>query len=558
MYDLILFTDTPNTKTYSRGFGAHMLASQMRRNGYSVLVIDFSMTIDFERFKEILDLAIGPNTLAVGFSTTWFPYKMPNSKNNSRTTPWIVKYAETTGLDPQKHDWYFRSLVNVFSQPEIEDWFKYIKKINSKTKIFVGGTKVWMYRDLPVVDNFFMGYGETMVKDYLDSLSGKGPKRLFNTFVDYDSKAHAPTWDFRESSVSYPDESFILPSETLCIEVGRGCRFKCIFCSFPLIGQKNVSDYLKLEEILYSELLENWERWGVYKYYIVDDTFNDSTEKLKMMKRVVDRLPFKPAFWAYVRADLLPAHPEQIQLLKDIGIKEVYFGIETLNKVVGPIIKKGMDPEKVKSTMERCKREWGDEIWIGAALICGLPKDTVDEFNKAASYFDNPNRPADYVSIKALGLASKGPWTKFRFASSLEENYEDYGYSFPDIENEPWAWIKEDGTDITTWKQATELANYWSKRVDQHNKAQKVNFNTSAFLREDCRFENLKNLSDSDYFNVLNSFDHVQELYDQAEKYYFTPLLKFLKSQRTPVKVNNHLGSNPTLEPACQALKSFH
>jgi hypothetical protein len=86
------------------------------------------------------------------------------------------------------------------------------------------------YMDLKNVDHVVFGIAETMTIDLLDKLSGKS-KRIFNKYIDHDRKAHADTWDFRESSTRYTELDLIQPQETLNLEIGRGCRFKCAFCN---------------------------------------------------------------------------------------------------------------------------------------------------------------------------------------------------------------------------------------------------------------------------------------------------------------------------------------
>jgi radical SAM superfamily enzyme YgiQ (UPF0313 family) len=65
-------------------------------------------------------------------------------------------------------------------------------------------------------------------------------------------------------------------------------------------------------------------------------------EKLELINEVIKELPFKPIFsWAYARVDLIGQHPKQAQLLKDIGIKELYYGLETWNDITAKAIRKG-------------------------------------------------------------------------------------------------------------------------------------------------------------------------------------------------------------------------
>ncbi|MEY4331566.1 MAG: hypothetical protein RLZZ196_304, partial [Bacteroidota bacterium] len=440
MYDIILFGDMPDLETYSRSSGAHRIATEIREHGYSVLVIDFSNYINFDRFCEIVNLAVGKNTLMVGFSTTWFPFILPDGTISHREPS---KPANRFNPSSENNS---NCLSMEFGGPDVKKYIDTIKNINSKTKIVLGGAKAYMYIHTPGIDNVFIGHSETMIIEYLDSFT-KGPKRIWNKIIDHDKKAQSPSWDFRKSKIDYKPESYILPSETLLLEVGRGCRFNCKFCSFPLIGQKNISDYLKYEECLYNELMDNWKKWGTWKYTIVDDTFNDSTEKLEMVKRVVKRLPFKPAFWCYMRLDIIVNHPEHIQLAKDIGIREVYFGIETLNRVAGKVIGKGMDPKKITDTLEKCAEVWGHDVWIMTGLICGLPKDNIEDFERSCQYFDRPDRPVGHINTTPLRIIKHAEFTKYRFNASFEIEAEKYGYEFP-YEDVPWRWIKKDGTNI--------------------------------------------------------------------------------------------------------------
>ena len=77
MFNVILFTDAPYPHHKIRGYGVHRIASQIRASGYTCLVVDFSSALTFDKYKEIIDNAVGADTLMIGFSTTWMPYRWP-------------------------------------------------------------------------------------------------------------------------------------------------------------------------------------------------------------------------------------------------------------------------------------------------------------------------------------------------------------------------------------------------------------------------------------------------------------------------------------------------
>ena len=58
--------------TTTRTLGAYKVAYHCRLQGFTVQVVDYSKFLSTEQFYNIIDKFVGPNTIAVGTSTTWF------------------------------------------------------------------------------------------------------------------------------------------------------------------------------------------------------------------------------------------------------------------------------------------------------------------------------------------------------------------------------------------------------------------------------------------------------------------------------------------------------
>jgi radical SAM superfamily enzyme YgiQ (UPF0313 family) len=515
MFDVILFTDSVQFDVKSRGYGVHRLASHIRSNGYTCLVVDFSSIVTWEIYTALLDRAIGPNTLAVGYSTTWMPFKFPDV--GVRTS----NPGEGEGLDKEKFN--IDSLVSAFSKDMYSPWIDYVKKCNPKTKTLLGGARIDFYLNAPT-DYVIVGLGETETIDLLDSLSGR-TRRLFSRIIDHDRKAHNPTWDFRTSTTRYTDNDFLLPNETLNLEVGRGCMFKCAYCSYPLIGQKT-KDYLKHKEVIRQELIENYERWGTTKYFIVDDTFNDSTEKIQMFTDISQSLPFELKFWCYLRADILAAKPEQIQLLKDAGIAETYFGIETFNPKTAKFIGKGMAHERIVDTLYQCKETWGDRSYIAAGVIIGLPYETQASIQTAVDFFTRKDCPIDLANMFPLSIIGNHDLVKYMYMSEMDRNYKDYGYYFPNPEKNYFSWCKDE-TDINSYSQAESLAKEINLKLP--HRTNRGDLYTSSFndSRLKDREKNL-DLTDQEYQDLIRSINFTELFKETVMRDYFKPLIKKL------------------------------
>lgn len=537
MYHGILFTECTSQNWLGRGYGVHRLANELRKYGFKILVIDFAFAVTFEIYKEILDLAIGPETVFVGFSTSIFPYRMQDVEGQKRASLLQHSYARESSeqfLKLEKEPWYCAGLPMQFANGLSEPWLRYIKERNPKTKVVFGGSKTWEYFETPLIDHFFVGMAETMFTDWMLSVTGKGPKRIFNTIVDYDIKAQGnkEQFNFVNSTTQYQEEDFIQPYEALGLEVGRGCRFQCRFCTWPLIGQKNIEDYVKTPDHIRAELMENWERWGVWKYYVTDDTFNDSTEKLEAFLSVVKSLPFKPAFWGFFRLDLIAAHPEQIELIRECGFKDIIVGIETFSPAAGKAVRKSSNAEKLKKALADCKAVWGDDVLISSQFITGLPGENSESIAYSAQWFNRDDAPIDGIGLVPLRLYAPDKWEKYRVTSEFERDYQKYGYSFPDPVNKPWYWEKDDGTDIKNYDDAKALSEKWENELRKIKRKKVWLFKHTSFGYGDYSEEYLRSLPIDEYMKIPKVSGNMLLVKEQVMRDYLNPLLEFLRNKK--------------------------
>lgn len=457
-FDAILVTDTATFPTFSRGYGAHRIASHLRQHGYSVLVVDFASVLTIDMWRTICDLSIGDNTRIIGFSTTWWPYRTPfkeDEKFRSCNIEWFTESGENPDINKD-------GLVYHAATGKIKPWIDFIKKKNNRIKILLGGPKIEFYRDFPA-DYFINGLGENQLIDFLSD-----KRRIWPTIIQHDINSNLRDWGWTTSSTLYTSYDQIKSNEILNLEIARGCKFKCSFCSFPLIGQKDIASYYKTEETIYNELMINYKEHGTTKYFIADDTLNDSIEKLEMLARIRNRLPFDLKTKAYIRADIIATQPKQLPLLLEGGLASCYIGIESFHPVAGKFAGKGMDPSRRKQALYDMQRHWGDAVSINGGYIVGLPGEDEQFVREQADWFAEPDCPVNY-GVSFLGLVIH-PHTEesLVYPSAIDRDPEAFGYKIPDM-NKPTHWVKDDGTDITTYLRAHEIATelnnqVWSKK----------------------------------------------------------------------------------------------
>lgn len=399
-YDVILFSDSPAT---TRTAGAYTIASYLRHNGYSVKVIDFHLyflTTKYEKITEYVKSIIGPNTLFMGFSTTFSRYK--NKENSTSLIRFILS----------------------------------IKRKHPHIKILLGGygmeTHQFFIKNKDRVDMWLKGLGEDTVLEYM--------KKRGEGFPQIVSDPFSKNFDFHNKKHTYFPEDHIFENEVLSIEVARGCRFKCKFCQYPLLGRKPSDNYIRSEDSLYSELMYNYEHFGTTNYKIVDDTFNETTEKIQTFANAVKRTGLDLNFWAYCRIELMHTYPEQISILRDMGLKHVFFGLESLNYESAKSIGKGLDTELVLKTLSNIKKSWGEYSVLHSNFIVGLPHETRETIDKWTKMVFNGETALNSVEFTALNMASDSAIANANISgayfSTFELNKAKYGYV--DLGNGNW------------------------------------------------------------------------------------------------------------------------
>lgn len=476
MYDVVLFSDTSLTENDfenseednmakapryhedrikevpARGAGVHRIKSEVRAAGYTCQVIDLFYYFTEEEISTVCDKFISNNTLVVGFSTTFW-YNLKKSNHKLRLFKFVYNYVRN------------------------------LKKV----KIVFGGSIAAEYAAKVYADKTFTGFSEEAFINYLHELSGD-PTTL--------------SFDFTKSQITYDSTDCIDFEESVVIEIARGCIFKCSFCSYPLNGKKKF-DYIKEENVLKEELIQNYENHGITTYTLSDDTFNDSTYKMDYLHKLFTSLPFKIKFISYLRLDLLNAHREQILQLKEMGLIGVFFGVESLNHESSKIIGKGMDPEKTKELLYDLKHQyWKNDVNITIGLISGLPKETAKSHQETIDWILNKEyclvdriRPTGLIIPNPLITAS--PWK-----SEFQLNASKYGFYWPDPKSNDW---KNFSQDVKSQKQATVLAREVYIAAKQVDKVAKGNFslplyaNIGKYGNDPKTLEDIINMAPTEY-----------------------------------------------------------
>lgn len=395
-----------------RTLGAYAIANELREHGYTALVLEHFYSLGQSKQYDILKKIISKDTLFVGYSTSLIPHVLQLSR------------TETFFYD-----------MNCF-----------IKTINPNVKIILGGSSSIKLSNhnsstqrTAGFDYVMHGYSEGMIVKFMNDLANtRKPafSKVNNKLYTIEHDMTGSTFDFRNSTHKWHETDYIFKNETLPIEIARGCVFRCKFCAFPLLGKnKNDDSYIKREDILEEEIRTNYEKYNTLSYMIMDDTFNERTDKIEMMLRIRDKLKLDLDFSGYARLDLISRKPEQLPLLKDLNFNKFQFGIESLNYESAKSIGKGIRPEEVTETLHKIKNIFGNEVLIQGMFIAGLPHETQETFDRWFTEILDTSYPLDVIKISTLIITQTNAYSESVFL----KDYKKYGYSLPT----PNTWVND-------------------------------------------------------------------------------------------------------------------
>jgi hypothetical protein len=407
MANLIIWnTLSSETKIYSnllsRPCGPHLLAQWLIQFGFSVKVIDFCSTMTTANLVDITRKHIDSSTVAIGVSSTF--WGSTSSENNAVYAPTWVRLARSQiELSFPKLDWI---LGGANSEVQLNDtWLRFHRR------------------------------PEDQIREYLrEKLS------LNKTYVPFDILSNTGT---------YMDNLGIRPEEALGFEWGRGCQFKCKFCRYESIGKKK-GTYLRDPSIVKQDLISNYEKYGTTRYVYVDDTTNESVEKLEYMADIAQSLPFELEWVGYGRLDLIGANKKTIKLLRDSGLRSMFFGIESFNKEASTIIGKGWNGVHGKEFLLELKDHWKGEINFQLGFIAGIEPETPEELDDTFNWcVENNIANWTFSGLSIINLPLSN-------LSIFDKNHTEYGYKFPHTKY-PSYWVNNYWNSTLANAKATEL-----------------------------------------------------------------------------------------------------
>jgi radical SAM superfamily enzyme YgiQ (UPF0313 family) len=459
MAQIVITTFLTDSNRLVRYPGAYQVGWYVRQQGYDAQVLDFLYFMSKDQRMNLYKKYITSETKIVA----WAPFMM--------------------GILDQKYDHGIGLAVDILK--ELKENFPWVK-------IVIGGQVVrWFlntgYKHFNFkIDAVFDGEGEYTFLEYCDYIFKDTAHPKFELKNNHKVIKPSKSYNISSCNMKFEDRDFILPNESLPLELSRGCIFKCRFCQYPNIG-KDKDDFNKSMDIIKENLIYHYEKFGITRYHLSDDTLNSHRERTKQFYEMTKTLPFKIEYIGYVRMDLLDIWPEQLDILPESGLTSCHFGVESLDPYSCIQIGKGWGAKNHKIWLPKILEYWGDKVILNCSLIAGLGKETEKDWEETYQWFVNSG-VHDYFYQQLI-------ISNLSMLSEFERNAGKYGYRWPDPVQYPGYWEN----DYTNYKRAAE----WTKskyNLDEFRKRipsvwNYASFRTYGFTKEEILKSNYVDLN---------------------------------------------------------------
>jgi radical SAM superfamily enzyme YgiQ (UPF0313 family) len=484
----------------SRYVGPYKINHWIKKHGYTGQVIEFLQYLTEEEIYLATKKFITAETLVVGVSTTFLTYN-------------------TEGKGKLTFQWKDGS-YNAFPENILKAAIR-IKSEYPQIKFVLGGYASDHVYGGTTFDAVIMSYtdaSEDIFLEYIDHLK-KGTEPPLSRMITkyshiqpgipvksriYYYEARNKIYNIEHDDFRFSKQDAVLFGETLPLDISRGCIFACRFCNYPHLG-KGKLDYTRGMEYVKEELMSNYELFGVTRYMILDDTFNDTVPKMEAFLEMTKTLPFEIEYSAYLRADLIDRFPDMAYMLKESGLWGAFHGLESLHPYASNLVGKAWSGKRAKDFIPKLYHDlWEGKIPQLLSFICGLPKETPEDIMNTLKWHKENNLHS--LSYAPLGLNNPKKSNRYSINSEFEKNADKYGFTFNDDTWHTNGWVNETWTSESSREFLVPIYRY----LNEHNlrKASPWIVGNMQLLGYDKEYlfnTPMQNLDNSDYRTRLNN-----------------------------------------------------
>lgn len=176
-------------------------------------------------------------------------------------------------------------------------------------------------------------------------------------------------------------DSYYLYGGMLNVQTKRGCRFSCIYCTYPKIEGKKIR--LRSPEKVVDEMEDIVSKTGIRHFFIVDSIFNYPVEHASAVCSEIIKRSLDVKWSCYCSPAGMTA--ELIELMLRAGCTGIEFGADSLDDEGLRLLGKGFTFKSIKKVSNLCK-EMG--LKFCHFIFIGAPRDTLQKVKENIGRLD--------------------------------------------------------------------------------------------------------------------------------------------------------------------------
>ena len=223
-----------------------------------------------------------------------------------------------------------------------------------------------------------------------------------------------------------PAYEVVLPGadRPVSLDVGRGCPFKCTFCTTNDFFSKSYR--VKSSKRIIEEIKLLRSRYGVQKFDFTHDMFTLNKKFLIPFLTEIQRFRSSCGddfeWTCSARVDCVDG--DLINRMHNAGCRGIFFGIESGSERMQKVIKKNLRISRGITVIDSCK---DNNMRATSALICGFPEEERSDIDASISVaFEMAARGAK-PQMSVLSVMPQTPlYEKYKDGLTLDSNISDF------------------------------------------------------------------------------------------------------------------------------------
>jgi radical SAM superfamily enzyme YgiQ (UPF0313 family) len=190
-----------------------------------------------------------------------------------------------------------------------------------------------------------------------------------------------PAWEYFSPDLYHEAQGSAKLPGMVTVQSRRGCPMRCIYCTTPRLEGRRLR--ARSPAKIAAFLAAGYRRWGLTRYYFVDNMFNYPKDYARELCQAIQALHL-PLTWSCLINPAFP-DPELFQRIREAGGNRVQVGNESGSDLILRNLGKGFTRQRVEQTLNGLTKAG---LEYGCFLLLGGPGETPETVRESVTFLE--------------------------------------------------------------------------------------------------------------------------------------------------------------------------